>query len=126
MGEESHAVAVQRMWSWCAYLCDAAVQNLRVYGRLLVLGSVLTLFLFGIASLTHAGACGATAHSGQMDWLNFAYIDWLPINGRLLFWLPAKLNISGWLYWADNVWQNPPREKISRETMRRWICDVPS
>ena len=43
------------------------------------------------------GACGATAHSGPTEWLNFAYMAWAPINGRLLFWLPAKLNITGWL-----------------------------
>ena len=71
--------------------------------------------------LRAAGACGATAHSGQMDWLNFAYIDWLPINGRLLFWLPATLNISGWLYWADNVWQKPAEKRCPYE-----ICIVRS
>ena len=53
----------------------------------------------------------AACASGASEWLNFAYIDWKPINGRLLFWLPASVNVSGWLYWADNVWQ----QKVDRQ-----------
>jgi len=60
-----------------------------------------TFWLYNACS---PGDCGATAHSGPSEWLNFAFINWRPINGRLLFWLPAKLNVTGWLYWADNDW----------------------
>jgi hypothetical protein len=70
-----------------------------------------SLWLYNACS---PGACGATARSqptgkpnSVSEWLNFAYLFWRPINGRLLFWLPAKLNITGWLYWSDNLWQKP-------------------
>ena len=85
-----------------------------------------TLWLYNACS---PGACGATARSqptadpnSVSEWLKFAYLYWRPINGRLLFWLPAKLNITGWLHWADNVWQKPSH--ASNPSCPYEICPV--